>query len=180
MKKKILMLISATFMALSLTACGEQTTPNTNNNTNNNVTKEIQSDSSTQETPTPDTPKITSEGDLGDYHVSIGDCTFTKDIDENKVIVINYSFTNNSDDTVAPLWALSTKAFQDGVQLEIAFVLNADSYNAEIAQKELKPGASLEGCQVAYVLTSDSPVEFEVEELISFNDSMLAKTFDIK
>lgn len=187
MKKKTLLAVFAVFTAFSLVACGGNTSTNENSDSSKSATTETQEtdttttaeeQSETSEAETPEQPL--SEGDIGDYHVAIGDCTFTTDVEDKKTIVINYSFTNNSDTATAPLWALSTTAFQDGVELDTAFVMNSDAYDAGIAQKELKPGASLDGCQVAYVLSSDSPVEFEVGELISLNDNVLAKTFTIQ
>ena len=118
-----------------------------------------------------------TQGAIGEYYVSIGDCSFTTDYKGNKVIVINYDFTNNSSETVAPIWEIRGIAFQDGVQLETAIVLNNSVYDAGIEQKSIRPGITLTGCQVAYVLTSDSPVEFEMGAL--FGNSVLKKTFHV-
>ena len=119
-----------------------------------------------------------AQGAIGEYYVSIGDCSFTTDYNGNKVIVINYDFTNNSSETVAPIWEVRGKAFQDGVQLESAVVINNSAYDAGIEQKNIRPGISLPGCQVAYVLTSDSPVEFEMGAM--FGKPVLTKTFDVR
>ena len=61
-----------------------------------------------------------------------------------------------------------------------AIAMDESSYDAGIAQKEIKSGVTLENCQAAYVLESDSPVEFEVSELISFSDEHLEKTFEVQ
>lgn len=166
MKKKVLIMVFAAFMALSLAACGE-TEANTDQQEQQ---REEQTEQQTD-------PEKTDAGAVGDYDVTIGDCAFTSDIDGNKTIIVNYDFTNNSDDTIAPFIALDMKAYQDGVSLEIAFVMDADVYDAGIGQKEIKPGASITGCQNAYVLTSNSPVEVEVGTL--FGDPVLFKTFDV-
>lgn len=128
---------------------------------------------------TPTEPTAAADtGTIGKYDVKIGDCAFGEDYEGNKMIVVNYDFTNNSEDTVMPLMALEGKAFQDGVQLELAIAFDSSVYDAGIEQKELKPGASLSGCQKAYVLSSESPVEFEFGEL--FGSPVLTKTFEVK
>ena len=66
------------------------------------------------------------------------------------------------------------------MELETAFVMDDTVYDAGIGQKEIKPGVTLEDCQDAYILESESPVEFEVSELISFSDEKLEKTFDVQ
>lgn len=170
MRKRALALIFAAFMALSVTACGNSTAPQGSAGGDAAETQ--------QETPAePEEPAQTDSGAVGDYDVAIGDCAFGTDYEGNKMIVVNYDFTNNSEETIAPLWALSVQAFQDGVQLDVAIALDTSVYDAGVAQKELKPGASMAGCQSAFVLTSESPVEVEVAPLIG--DPVLFKTFEV-
>lgn len=119
-------------------------------------------------------------GNLGDYYVTIKDCAFGEDYEGNKIIVVNYDFTNNSDETVSALLALNPTAFQDGVELEMAITMDDSVYNAGTAQKDIQSGVTLENCQAAYVLTSDSPVEFEVTEFIPMDDTKLTKTFEVQ
>lgn len=121
-----------------------------------------------------------SSGALGDYYVEIKDAALAKDTDGNPAIIITYNWTNNSDKTTSEAAVLYGKAFQDGIQLEPAFVLDSDVYtDAGNSMKEIRPGASLT-VQSAYVMTSESsPVEFEVTELISLSDEMVSKNFDV-
>lgn len=170
MRKRALTMIFAAFMALSVAACGNSTSPQDSTGGDAAETQ--------QETPEkPEEPAQTDSGAVGDYDVTIGDCAFGTDYEGNKMIVVNYDFTNNSEETIAPLWALSVQAFQDGVQLDVAIALDTSVYDAGVAQKELKPGASMTGCQSAFVLTSESPVEVEVAPLIG--DPVLFKTFEV-
>lgn len=173
MRKRALAMIFAAFMALSLVACSSDTsasdTPATGGET-------AETQQETTEEPTE--PETTDSGAVGDYDVTIGDCAFTTDIDGNNAIIVNYDFTNNSDEDIAPFVGISMTAFQDGVQLDAAFVMDTSVYDAGVGQKQLKPGASLTGCQNAYVLTSTSPVEVEVGPL--FGDPVLFKTFDVQ
>lgn len=173
MRKKALAMIFASFMALSLVACGSDTSASDTPATSGEPA-ETQQETAEE----PAEPETTDSGAVGDYDVTIGDCAFTTDIDGNNAIIVNYDFTNNSDEDIAPFVGISMTAFQDGVQLETAFVMDTAVYDAGIGQKQLKPGASLTGCQNAYVLTSTSPVEVEVGPL--FGDPVLFKTFDVQ
>lgn len=173
MRKKALAMIFASFMALSLVACGSDTSASDTPATSGEPA-ETQQETAEE----PAEPETTDSGAVGDYDVTIGDCAFTTDIDGNNAIIVNYDFTNNSDEDIAPFVGISMTAFQDGVQLDAAFVMDTSVYDAGVGQKQLKPGASLTGCQNAYVLTSTSPVEVEVGPL--FGDPVLFKTFDVQ
>lgn len=170
MKKRTLTLVFAAFMALSLTACGG------NSSTASDTPASTEGEAA--ETEEPQEPEKTDSGAVGDYQVAIGDCAFGTDYEGKKMIVVNYDFTNNGSEGVMPLVGVTMKAFQDGVELETAIALDASVYDAGIAQKEVKPGASLTGCQNAYVLTSGSPVEVEVGSM--FGDAVLFKTFEVQ
>ena len=119
-----------------------------------------------------------SSGALGDYAVEIGDYALTKTYDGKDAIVISMKYTNNSDESMSYMSSLMASAFQDGVELSTAIIMD-DTYDAESQMKELKTGASID-VQVAYELSNTtSDVEFEVEEFISFSDAKVEKTFAI-
>jgi hypothetical protein len=113
-----------------------------------------------------------------DFSVVIGESAQTEDYEGNPALVVTFTFTNNSDDDANFMFAVSPKAFQDGVELESAILLN-DDFDMENALKDVKPGVSLD-VQWAYVLDGSSDVTVEVTELISFDDTVLAtKTFSV-
>lgn len=65
------------------------------------------------------------------------------------------------------------------MQLDSAIIMDNSVYNADDLMKDVQPGASID-VVAAYSLSSETaPVEFEVEEIISFSDEMLGKTFEI-
>ena len=184
MKKKVMVWMFAMVLAGTVAACGSDSADEDNSPAAETVETEETEDSSGAEVKSDDTENVaeavSDEGDLGNYHVKIGDCSFGSDYEGKKMICVHYDFTNHSDGSATPLFVLDTKAFQDGVQLETAIAMDESSYEAGIAQKEIKSGVTLENCQAAYVLESDSPVEFEVSELISFSDEHLEKTFEVQ
>ena len=71
--------------------------------------------------------------------------------------------------------------YQNGVGLNSAFVLDdSANYSSDNQTKEIKKGASIE-VEVAYELNdTTSDIEVEVEELFSFDDTVIKKTFSIK
>lgn len=120
-----------------------------------------------------------TDGVLGDSKVEIGDCVLTKTYDGKDAIVINLKFTNNADDAKSYMASLISKAFQDGVELDSAIVMDDSVYDSDLQLKELKKGATID-VQVAYELANvTSDVEFEVEEFLSFDDAKVEKTFVI-
>lgn len=97
----------------------------------------------------------------------------TKDYEGKPTLVVDFTFTNGSDEATAFLFAVSDKAFQEGVQLETAIVTDDKKYDSGNAMKEIKPGTTIE-VQSAYLLDGKSEVTIEVTESFSFSDAMLA------
>lgn len=113
------------------------------------------------------------------YVIVINGATQTVDYEGKPTLVVDFTFTNNSDQDANFMFAASAKAFQDGVQLEDAILMD-DSYDPSNSLKDLKPGVSID-VQNAYVLTATTDVTVEVTELISFDDTLLAtKTFTVQ
>lgn len=111
--------------------------------------------------------------------MQIHDFKLANDYAGKPAILIGFSFTNNSEENESVMFALSYKAYQNGVQLDSAIIMDNSVYNADDLMKDVQPGASID-VVAAYSLSSETaPVEFEVEEIISFSDEMLGKTFEI-
>lgn len=111
------------------------------------------------------------------YTVSIDECSSATDYKNNAVVVITYTFTNNSDDSANFMTAISDKVFQNGVELESAIGAGIDSQDS---MKDIKPGSSIT-LQKAYVLDDkESEIVVECSELFSFDDTLLAEhTFSL-
>lgn len=121
-----------------------------------------------------------SKGDLGNYYVEIGSARMGKDYDGNAVIFVTYQFTNNSSEAASFMLYIYDKAYQDGIQLESAFIWGDDQYDSSADSLDIKPGASIT-VEKAYVLRNEtSPVEVEVSETFSFSDAKLEKTFELE
>ena len=174
MKKRLMAIAIAAMLLAMLTACGSSgdTAPQNDAGSTAAGASTGANGAANAETET------TDEGDLGDYHVKILDAeTGLKDYDGNPVIGVKYEYTNNGKENMMFDIAVSAQAFQDGVQLELAF-MDECSPEYENSSKEIKTGATIT-CELYYELASESDVEIEVSELISFDDAKLTKTFSV-
>lgn len=125
------------------------------------------------------TPKNDASGKLGDHEVTILDSVITKDYEGKPALVVNFTFKNNSDDAAMFSTAVSTIAYQSGVQLSSALIFDSSEYDAENSLKNVQKGGTL-NCQAAYILSSDTePVTVEVSELFSFSNKKITKVFEL-
>ena len=135
---RILSLLLAVLMLLSLSACGKE------------------------EAADPNLLKI------GPYELRYKSAKIMQDYDGNDAIVLTLDYTNNSKETTTYLWSFIETATQNGTELESATIfLSEDSFDTVTDSQftEVAPGETLE-VQTAYVL-ADTTGEVEVasEEL---------------
>ena len=124
--------------------------------------------------------KAEEKGNLGDYTVEIKSCRLAKDYQGKDVVIVNYGYTNNAENSKSFAGTFDDQVYQNGVGLNKAYML-ADSakYSADNQMKEIKKGATLD-VEVAYELNdSTTDIEVEVKELFSLDDSIVKKTFSI-
>lgn len=105
---------------------------------------------------------------IGDYEVTVQSIEKGFDYEGNDILVINYDFTNNSDDEQMASFAVNFTAYQNGI--EVDRLIMSDDVDLGIGQKKIKPGATISGVQTGIMLDDDSLVTIEMDELISFND----------
>ena len=121
-----------------------------------------------------------ADTNLGDYKVEIVSCRLAKDYEGKDIVIVKYSFTNNSDDNASFMFAFDENVYQNGIGLNECYIADdSANYSSDNQTKEIKTGATLE-VEVAYELNdTTTDIEVEVKELISFNDSVVTKTFSI-
>ena len=119
-----------------------------------------------------------------EFDVSIDNVTVTDDGDGNNIVVIDYTFTNNSDEAISFSSAVQEELFQDGVELQSGYLpynhpmYEEDSYSA--SSTEIKSGASIKVRRV-YELNSDSNVEIKLTDWQSFDQAViLEKEIQVK
>lgn len=124
--------------------------------------------------------KNEDNSNLGNYSVEIKNCRLAKSFDDKPVVIVTYGFTNNDDDSAAFYVAFDDAAYQNGVGLNKAYILDdSANYSADNQTKEIKKGATLD-VEVAYELNdTTTDVEIEVKELFSFSEKLITKTFKI-
>lgn len=120
------------------------------------------------------------EGALGDYYVKLTGVTVAEDYEGNPALIVNYDFTNNSDEAANAMWSLNIDVFQNGLELETAVIADSSVYDSGQSMRDIQTGATL-SCQDAFVLEdTTSPVEIHVSELISFDDTEVTATYNLK
>lgn len=118
-------------------------------------------------------------GDLGDHHVEIKGAFLAEDYNGRPAIVVTYAWTNNSEETTTSITSATGKAYQDGVELDAAILINVDGYDAGSTMKNVKPGATID-VQWAYLLSSEtSVVEYEVTDWLGLTGKMVSTEFNL-
>jgi hypothetical protein len=107
-----------------------------------------------------------------EYSVTIDSASSSTDYSGKPIIIISYTFTNNSEKDTNFMVAVSDKAFQNGVGLERALVTNG-SVDSQSTLKDIKPGATTQ-VQQAYVLADTSEVTVECSVLLSLKKELIA------
>lgn len=123
----------------------------------------------------------TNGSQLGNYSVVISSCRLAEDYEGKPIVIVKYSFTNNSDDATAFWTALDANVYQNDIGLnECILVDDSANYSSDNQMKEIKKGATLY-VEVAYELNDQTtPIDVEVQELFSFSDKKITKSFNIK
>lgn len=189
MNKKLSVLIGASLCML-FSGCGSADASSTQAGDNTKIEQQSTADNDkaaeageSSESITPEAEAAHSEADaaegsIGEYEVKIGDSEVVNSTyDEGELLLVNFSFTNHSEDAVSPELALMCTAYQDGIEIEQTFEgeLTNDNYD-----KKIKPGASID-CQVLFKLDSHSDVEMEISQAFSFSDTgTVEKVFSVK
>lgn len=160
--------IAVVLIAQSLFSAALDSAMNTTNTSSSSQQSQQQSSASNASAAT--------DSSSAPYEVSIDDATLTTDYAGNQALLVNFTFTNNSDDEASFAVNIMDKAFQNGVQLDTAIVADADT---STSLNTIKPGATINVSQ-AFALNDTSPVTVEVSETFSFSSDLIAeKTFDI-
>lgn len=94
----------------------------------------------------------------------------TKEDFMGKAVLLTFNFTNNSDETQSALWALSTAAYQNGIEL--------DTMPGENTMRNVKSGATLPNVSLAFAPLDNSPVTFEFRESFSYDSEIVELTLD--
>ncbi|MBR2422580.1 MAG: DUF5067 domain-containing protein [Oscillospiraceae bacterium] len=180
MKKTYLFLISI-ILIFSLSACALFPMPFGNPFVNSGDNSDSADPNQSIKIPEATVPAavIEPEGELGDFYVKITSFELIEDYNGDPSILIVYSFTNNSQESAAAIYEVSTRAYQNGVELSDALTYSLDNYDSGISMKEIQPGITID-IPCVYLLSSETaPVEFEIGELFSLDPNIVGDVFEI-
>lgn len=106
---------------------------------------------------------------LGEYEVQIKEHYKSKGFYDEKLVVVVFTFTNESDNTICFNDAIDVQAFQNGVELNLYIATNIPGQvDVRDSYKELKPGASYD-VPIAYILDdTENNVEIELSSQFVF------------
>lgn len=124
--------------------------------------------------------RMAETGDIGLYHVEIGDARLAQDMEGNAAVIITYAWTNHSEATASAMVMLMERAYQDGVQLTSALTGGDTDYDSEAVSRPVFPGGTLT-VQRAFQLANDTgAVTFEVSEFLSHTGDAVVKEYDLQ
>ena len=122
--------------------------------------------------------RLTEAGDIGEYHIEIGEAERTKDTSGNAAVIVTYTWTNNSEASTSAMVMLMERAYQGETRLTSAQV-EAAGYDSDSGSRTVGPG-STGTVQRAFVLEEeDGALTFEVSEFLSQTNSAVIKEFDL-
>ena len=103
--------------------------------------------------------------------VTIDGAKLGTDYSGNEVVIVTYTFTNvSSDDAESFLFSCVEEVYQNGVELEKAYIVDGLEGSSDT---KVKAGASYT-LQQAYLIQDHSDVEVEIKEAFSWDDVTLA------
>ncbi len=121
-----------------------------------------------------------NKGNLSDCNIEIKSCRLATDYEGKKVVIVNYGYTNLSENATSFMTAVEAEVYQNGVGLNEAYILDESAnYSSDNQTKEIKKDAALD-VEVAYELNDEiTEIEVEVTEWLSLDDKKVTKTFTI-
>lgn len=118
-----------------------------------------------------------SQGEGRDFAISIDDAHMGSDITGSPCLIVDFTFTNVSNERGMSFISVGNKAYQNGVECSKTIFAGADSEGNEY--RELKPGASI-SVSIAYTLVdTTTPVDVEVTGSYFSSDVVAARTFTL-
>lgn len=114
-----------------------------------------------------------------DYVVSLVSHKIAVDYEGNNAVIVEFGFTNNSEEAVSFAEAMAYSAFQDGAALERTVMAEDSGADVLSEFRSIKPGAGI-SVTVAYRLIDETtPVDLEIERTFSFSEDKLTAELNI-
>lgn len=175
MKKKLVTLLLAGVLALSVTACTSTEEPKEETKAEEAKEKEeVPAETDTEETPEEVKEEIPEDDGIIDFTAEKFNVKYVKhefgtDYEGNKCLYYYYTFTNNGEENATAGIAAHVQCFQDGSECEMAITEDMNGSMNNYAMNEVQPGGTVEVCQT-YKLKSDTEITIEASDMLSFDD----------
>ena len=107
-----------------------------------------------------------------DFAVEIISTSLSKDYEGADVLVVEYNFTNNSDEAASFMFSCEDKAFQNGVECDSS-VIGCDEIDSQQEMNDIQPGTTYT-LKIGYHLQdATTPVDIQVKSLDFLNEEIL-------
>jgi Skp family chaperone for outer membrane proteins len=121
-----------------------------------------------------------SKADLGGYEVEIKDGALAEDANGNKVLVVEFSFKNNTSQDINFSGAINVDAFQDKSPIPVAATFSAEGYDV-LTQAQNVPYNETITVQKAFSVKDSGQVVIDVSKQSTLGGSqIISKTFNIQ
>lgn len=193
--KKTFLIISALIVSMSLASCGAKNAKKQDTNTAPEGSVEQQlADFGKNASDNVDMNKIEGEdltaaenaegteskGDLGVYEVSIDDAKVV-DYNDKKVVLVSFSFKNNSSSDINFAGAMSVEAIQGESVLAPAVVTGVEGFDSTTLAQNVSKGEKIKVQRAYNLADGETPVTFYVDAFDkTVSDATVEKTFNLK
>ncbi|NLC65417.1 MAG: DUF5067 domain-containing protein [Clostridium sp.] len=173
MKKMLALIVSLVFI-LAIVGCSDDKAESPKDTGSALVDTEKEDDPEKKEEAVPESGSAIGTYTIGEDIVTMNSVELGKDWDGEDCIVIDYTWTNNSDETTSWILFSSEQVFQDGQELDGTGLEN----DPNLDMKDIRPGNTIEGIKSAYKPISEGPIEIELSSWDDFwddNDPILVE-----
>lgn len=118
------------------------------------------------------------KGDIGSYYVSIDDAKILE-TDESKILVVSFTFTNNSSQPAAFANVFSVDFTQNETKM-VGLPVNVEGVNVNSAVEVIDPGKTTKVQRVRYITDEETPVTVSVYKYGEPGGDMVKKIFKLK
>lgn len=117
---------------------------------------------------------------IGDSYVTIENFRITENYGD-PVIIVSFSFTNYDDEAKSFIYSTSSKAYQNGVELNSPFAIDSESeHDFKKSSSEILPGKTLVVEEMYQLNDLISNVTITVTDFLNMGSEKISKTFEIK
>ncbi|MDR3344236.1 MAG: DUF5067 domain-containing protein [Oscillospiraceae bacterium] len=130
--------------------------------------------------PSGDTDELDTKGTLGALNVEIKSSKIVKDEAGKDAIIITYEIENSGNAVMNFLTFLSDSAYQGTLKLSDAVLKDIEGFNGSSVSEDLEPNAKREVTRAFVLADLETPVKAIVKQLVTTDNSVITRTFDVK